>query len=180
MTSPDSLAGQVRSIGFVCTGCGRCCGQTEEDSGLVMVSCAEIRAIMAATGLPWEEIAEPYPATVDDGKGSVFALGWCLRQEKDACRFFSGGRCRIYTSRPWICRTYPFMLDGDTLVVSACEGRGSPIDERAAQGIASDLLCRRSAEEQEAYGVQAVLLRNRVPAGPGIVVDSEGVKVYHG
>lgn len=180
MTSPDALAGKVRSVGFACNGCGSCCGRTEEDSGLVMVTCAEVRAIMAATGLAWEEIAAPYPMMVDDGMGGAFALGWCLCHNGDTCRFLSAGRCIIYESRPWICRTYPFMLDGDHLLVSACEGLGCLMDEEAAEGIAADLRCRQAAEENEALGVREILARNPVPGGPGIVVDSEGVKVYHG
>lgn len=180
MTFPDSLVEQVRSIGFACTGCGTCCRKTEADSGLVMVTCAEIRCIMAATGLLWEEIAVPYPETAEDRNGREFLLGWCIRHERDTCRFLAGGRCTIYRDRPWICRTYPFMLDGDQLRVSMCEGVGGSLCEEAAVTIAGDLRCRQSAEENEALAVRDVLANNPVPTGAGIVVDSEGVKVIHG
>ena len=180
MNSPDALAGQVRSVGFACTGCSTCCQRSGTDSGLVMVTCGEIRAIMDATGLPWEEIAMPYPETVDTGNGGRFALGWCLRHEGEACRFLSDGRCTIYGSRPWICRTFPFMLDGETLVVSECEGTRRPVSKKEARAIASDLISRRSAEEEEALLVRDVLAKNPVPGNSRIVVDSEGVKVIHG
>jgi len=178
MTLPDPLARKIRSTGFACTGCGSCCQRTEEDSGLVMVSCAEIRTIMAATGLSWEDVAVPYPELACDGKGGLFALGWCLRQEGDFCRFLSGKRCTIYANRPWICRTYPFMLDGERLVVSACEGLGRPLEEEAAHTIADDLRSRQTAEESEALLIRKVIATNPVPAGA--IVDSEGVKVIHG
>ena len=175
-----TLALQISSIGFSCTGCGNCCRRSESDSGLVMVTCREIRGIMDATGLSWNEIAMPYPEIVENGNGDRFAIGWCLRHNGDACRFLSAGRCAIYGSRPWICRTYPFMLDGDSLVVSECEGTGRTISAEDARTIAADLISRRIAEEEEALRVRDVLEKNTVTFGSRTVVDSEGVKVIHG
>ena len=72
------------------------------------------------------------------------------------------------------------MLDGDTLVVSECEGTGRPISMEQAQTITSDLLSRKTAEEEEALRVRDNLVKNPVTCGSGIIVDSEGVKVIHG
>jgi hypothetical protein len=180
MISPDVLAARIRKIGFSCTACGTCCRTDATDPGYVMVSCGEVRAIMAATGLPWDRIVEPYPEALDDGDGRRYTLGWCVRRDGTACRFLEAGRCSVYADRPWICRTYPFMLDGDELTVSACEGLGRPVSFAAALQIAHDLILRRAAEEEDAARIKTVLATAPRPAGPFIVIDSEGMKVTDG
>lgn len=180
MTGPDDLADQIQAIGFSCNGCSTCCRRSGADSGLVMVTCKEVRAIMAATGLPWEEVAVPYPEVIDQSNGVSYTLGWCLRQEEGICRFLANNRCMIYKSRPWICRTYPFMLDGEELMVSACDGVGGPVSREGALSIAGDLLKRRAAEDEDAILVRRVLADSRLPGGNLVVIDAEGVKVVHG
>jgi len=180
MISHEILVKKVQVIGFSCNGCGACCQCTEADSGLVMVSCEEVHAIIAATNLSWDEIAMPYPDLILDGSGGGFTLGWCLRQKNGACRFLENGRCTIYQSRPWICRTYPFMLDGDELVVSDCPGLKQPVSDDEARLMAEDLLRRHSVEEREAVLVHQVLARERLPAGSFVVIDSEGMRVIDG
>jgi len=180
MISPVILAARIRKIGFSCTSCGSCCRGDETDPGHVMVSCDEVRAIMAATGLSWDGAAQPYPEVLGDRAGGRYTLGWCVRQEGGTCRFLRQGRCGVYAARPWICRTYPFMLDGDDLVVSACEGLGRPVSCEAALQIAHDLVLRRTAEEGEAARVRRVLATTPRPAGSFIVIDSEGMKVVDG
>ncbi len=180
MISPDLLAKRIRSTGFSCTRCAGCCRCTDTDSGLVLVFPGEVRAIIDKTGLSWEEIAEPYPEKVRDMNGGSFALCWCLKRTGDACRFLYGGKCTIYESRPWICHTYPFMLDGDELKVSECDGLGQPVSEAEAHRIAGDLIRRRQAEDEEASLIRAVLAKKRVPAGSFAVVDSDGVEVIDG
>jgi len=91
---------------------------------------------------------------------------------------FSGRRCSIYAHRPWICRTYPFMLVDDDLLSrnARVSGRPSP---RAAHDVALGLCRRQAAEAAEEDGVRAVYRRARVPPGGRVVIDSEGVKVLH-
>ncbi|OPY36448.1 MAG: Flagellin N-methylase [Methanoregula sp. PtaU1.Bin051] len=180
MISPESLARQVQSAGFSCTRCGRCCQCHDEGSALVMVFPSEIRAIIAVTGLSWEEVAEPYPETIRNASGGRYTLGWCLKRNGGACRFLEDSRCTVYDSRPWICRTYPFMLDGDEIVISECDGLHQPTGEEEARRIAGDLICRREAEEAEAALIRAVLAKNTVPAGSFAVIDSDGMKVIDG
>lgn len=180
MLGIDDVADRVGSVGFGCLGCGACCRRVTEDSNLVIVSPAEVRAIMAATGMAWDEVAEPYPDFIESGNGGEYTLAWCIRRTPDACIFLRDGRCSIYAHRPWICRTYPFMLEGDELLVSECPGLGTPLSVVAAHDAAVDLCRRQAAEAAEEVGVRAVYRGARVPPGERAVIDSEGVKVLHG
>lgn len=180
MLRVDDVTDRVGSIGFECRECSACCRRVAEDSNLVIVSPAEVRAIMAATGMAWDEVAEPYPDFIDAGNGGEYTLAWCIRRTADACIFLRNGRCSIYANRPWICRTYPFMLDGDDLLVSECPGIGVPLFPGAARDLAAELCRRQAAEAAEEAGVRAVYRRVRVPPGERVVIDSEGVKVIYG
>ncbi len=180
MLDVDEVLDQVRSIGFRCRECGACCRRVSEDSNLVIVSPAEVRAIMAATGMAWDDIAEPYPEFIYAGDGGEYTLAWCIRRTKDACIFLREGRCAVYAHRPWICRTYPFMLVDDDLRVSECPGLGVPLSLREAHAIGADLCRRQAAETAEEAGVRAVYRRTTVTPGVRAVIDSEGVKEVHG
>jgi Fe-S-cluster containining protein len=88
-----------------------------------MVGREEISTIMKSTGLSFEEIVVPYPDRIVEG-GRTYTFGWVLRRNGDRCQFLKESGCAIYESRPWICRTYPFMLDEDGLSIHPCEGGG--------------------------------------------------------
>jgi len=176
MLSIKDLAEKIQSIGFRCVRCGTCCRHVSPDSNLVLVSPDEIKAIISSTGLTWDKVAEPYPETIDDHHGARFTIGWCLRRNNDHCRFFHDGACTIYQNRPWICQTYPFMLDENRLVVSPCEGLGQTISEKDALIIASKLLERQSAEKVEEERVRQVLKRIRISSKRFVVIDSEEMK----
>jgi len=180
MLGVDDVAAQLGSIGFRCRGCGACCRRIAEDSNLVLVSPAEVRTIMAATGMAWDEVAEPYPDFINAGNGAEYTLAWCLRRTADACIFLLDGRCSIYAHRPWICRTYPFMLVDDDLAVSECPGLGAPLTPLDARDVAADICRRQAAETMEEAGIRAVFREAAVPAGKRAVIDSEGVKVLDG
>ncbi|MDD1675049.1 MAG: YkgJ family cysteine cluster protein, partial [Methanomicrobiales archaeon] len=121
------LARQIEGIGFHCAGCGSCCTAERDPVGFVMLSPAEVTRIGTGTGLLWNQIAVPYPEFIESAKGVRLTLSWCLRCTNGRCSFLQEGKCSVYHDRPWICRTYPFMLEGDTLQVSTCEGIGQPI-----------------------------------------------------
>ncbi|WP_332450685.1 YkgJ family cysteine cluster protein [Methanoculleus sp.] len=179
MLGIDDVASRIESVGFRCRECGACCRRVAEDSNLVLVSPAEVRTIMAATSMAWDEVAEPYPDFIDAGNGGEYTLAWCLRRTTDACMFLRDGRCSIYAHRPWICRTYPFMLADDDLLVSECPGLGTPLSSPDAEAAAADLCRRHAAEATEEAGLCAVYRRVTVPPGRRAVIDSEGVKVLH-
>ena len=180
MLGIDDVADRVGSVGFRCRECGACCRRVAEDSNLVIVSPAEVRAIMAATGMTWNEVAAPYPEFIDAGNGGEYTLAWCIRRTKEACIFLRNGRCSVYAHRPWICRTYPFMLVDDDLRVSECPGLGTPLSPREARTLGADLCRRQVAEAAEEAGVRAVYREATIPPGGRAVIDSEGVKEVHG
>jgi hypothetical protein len=135
---------------------------------------------MAATGMAWDEVAEPYPDFIDAGNGGEYTFAWCIRRTADACIFLQDGRCSVYAHRPWICRTYPFMLVDDDLLVSECPGLGTPLSPGDAHDAAADLCRRQAAEAAEEAGLRAVYWAATVPPGKRAVIDSEGVKVLNG
>lgn len=180
MLGVNDVADLVRSVGFRCRECGACCRRVAEDSNLVLVSPAEVRAIMAATDMAWDEVAEPYPDFIDDGSGGEYTLAWCIRRTADACIFLRDGRCSVYAHRPWICRTYPFMLVDDDLLVSECPGLGTPLLPGDAHDTAADLCRRQAAEAAEEAALDAVYRNAAVPPGKRVVIDSEGMKVLDG
>lgn len=182
---PDcqDLYQKVRDAGFVCSKCGTCCLETEPGSNIVMIGPAEIRAIMAETGLSFDEVAEPYPDTIREGE-CKYTFAWAVKREEGRCMFYTGSGCSIYEVRPWICRTYPFMLDGGTVIISPCSGTGaqeaSSGDSPSVKRIVKDLICRRNAETEEETQIAEILARVQIPAGQFVVIDSEGMKIING
>lgn len=177
MPGVRELAETLGGIGFACTGCSECCRAVSEDSNLVAVGPREVRAIMAATGMTFDEIAEPYPEFIEDPDGKCYTFAWCIRRRDDACIFLAGGRCTIYPYRPWICRTYPFMLDDEDLLISPCPGLGAPLSGGDAEEMASVLLERRSAERLEEGHIREHYAGATLPRGKRVVIDGEGIKV---
>jgi Fe-S-cluster containining protein len=180
MRGVDELAAEVREIGFQCTRCGICCSEVSEGSNLVILSPGEVRQVAKASGLPRGEVAEPYPEYLDGAEGSRYTFDWCLSREEGHCQFLDRGKCRVYAARPWICRTYPFMLDDDRLIVSECPGTGAEMTMEEARAIACALLARQTAEVAEEEGIRHVLSTTSPPPGETAVVDSEGVWPVHG
>ncbi len=175
MMDIEALAREIAAIGFACTRCSDCCRGVGEDGSLVMVGRAEARRVAEAADLAFGEAVVPFPGEIEV-RGRPYRLGWALARDDDgACRFHDGDRCTVYEARPWICRTYPFMLDGDRLVVSECPGLGTPISDADARGLAADLLARRAAEEDEAERVRCVVASAELPPDGTFVVDAEGV-----
>ncbi len=175
---PDTLALRIRKTGFSCTRCGACCRGSPEDGNLVMVTPAEIDRLVSGTGLDAGSIAEPYPGWIrtDDGGGITFE--WCLRRNTSGCIFLEGNHCMVYDSRPWICRTYPFMLDGEQLIISPCDGIGREIQPEEARELAGLVLQRRYEEEQEEERVRSVLSAGPIPAGKRVLIDGRGVRLF--
>jgi hypothetical protein len=177
MVEADALAEKIRAAGFACLRCGSCCKTGAGDSGLVMVSANEIRAIASWSGYSWEDIAEPYPEVITGERGETFTIGWVLRRQNGRCRFSLMDKCEIYETRPWICRTFPFLLDGDKLAVFHCPGVGTTIAPDDARALAQDLIRRKISEEQESEKVKQCIGRCKIPSGSFIVIDADGMKI---
>ena len=58
---------------------------------------------------------------------TVLLTGGDLRSQNIDCCFLRDGLCTVDVNRPRICRTCPFMLDGDNVVDSECEDLGQVI-----------------------------------------------------
>lgn len=143
------LAARLAEIGFSCTRCGDCCRAGDGDDNLVMVSHAEIEKLSACSGLHPRVVAEPYPGSRDISGNVLSHFGKVVRRVGGDCRFYAPGLCAAYPVRPWICRTYPFLLEGNELVIFPCRGIGRPIGEGDALALARDLIARRAAEQEE-------------------------------
>jgi len=175
-----ALAARIKAIGFQCQRCGDCCRRVARESNLVMVGPPEIRRICTATGRAWREIAEPYPEFIEDGQGTRYTFGWCLKRTEDRCMFLEHDHCAVYDHRPWICRTYPFMLGEEGLMVFECPGLGRDIADKDAVAIARNLLARTRAEDEEYAAVKMHFMNMKPSGGRTLVIDSEGEKPIHG
>ncbi len=174
--SAETIAREIRRIGFRCERCGDCC-RGEENS--VVVFPFEIRAIMAATGGEgWLDAAEPPLEGEWDVDGNFHTLEWRLRKVGRDCKYYSEEGCRIYEARPLLCKTYPFYLEEGRLRWSECRGLGGEIGPEEAHKLA-ELLKRRQIVE---IRVAIDLIRKYEdfergepsPHGKCVVHDSEG------
>lgn len=176
----EAISRKIRTNGFRCRQCGACC-QGEEKTGRVIISPPEIDRIIEATGLEKNRIVVPYPEYIKSDEGGWFTFEWCLKNEDGKCIFLAEeGRCTIYSSRPWICRTYPFALDGDTITISECPGIGGEGTPEEADALAACLVKRQEAEEEEENAVEKVFSSHTVPEGRTVVFDSRGMWSIHG
>jgi Fe-S-cluster containining protein len=188
----EELAAEIATKGFICSSCGACC--TGEEA-MVMVSPPEIRDLTSVSALAWDEVVQPYPEYILKKKKKI-TFGWVLRHKGGSCIFLKNDRCIVYKSRPWICKTYPFMLDNASskhqLLVSECEGLDSDTQQSSEQSehilpLVHDLIARSNAEKKEQDGVfhqyQRWKKEREKPKHSGkkhsidwtIVIDSEGV-----
>jgi Fe-S-cluster containining protein len=173
----DELAERLREIGFSCTRCGTCCRGTDVDENLVMVTPKEIELLAEGTVRTADHFTEPYPEFLAMGGGGSLTFERCLSRTLAGCVFLSQSTCTAYPYRPWICRTYPFMLDGDELVAFPCEGLGGEMTRESARDLALLLIMRREAEQAEEEAVARVLSSVRIPEGRRVVIDSRGIMV---
>ncbi len=177
--SLTQLAARIGELGFHCQECGECC-RGEDNS--VVVFPAEIRSIQMATGLEWLEVVGPPEEGEWDIDGCFHTLEWRLRKKGksggESCRFYQNRRCSIYSSRPMLCRTYPFYLDNGELMHSECRGLGCKIEPMEADELAEQLVNRYLLEIQEAIHLlerYRDFERGTERKGGGCIVhDSEG------
>lgn len=171
----------IQQTGFLCQHCGTCCKETEPGSNIVMVSPAEVRKIMEKINFAFEEIVEPYPDTICE-EGREYTFDWAIRRIGDRCIFWDNNRCIIYDVRPWICRTYPFMINNGSLITFPCNGIGTSTGEepRVINQMIQDLIDRQRAETAEEERISEVLTRVKIPDGKLVVIDGEGMRIMNG
>ena len=89
---------------FKCTKCAICCSDTEIHVRHILLLEKEAEEISKITSNPIEEFAvrikgrEPYTYEMK-------------KTEEGKCAFLHGKDCSIYSSRPLICKFYPFQLE---------------------------------------------------------------------
>ena len=174
----EETAGEIRSIGFECLRCARCCKKDHGDN-TVSVFPSEIRLICENTGLMHEDIVIPTPSGDRDAEGNIHTFEWVLKKNRD-CMFLKQGLCVIYECRPHICKTYPFYLQDGRLMVSVCEGLGGNIADNESRRMAALLKDRYIAELKESILILETF-RGFNPGGIGnlCVHDSEGEHWIH-
>jgi len=166
----------LKKTGFRCMMCGDCCREKTPDSNLILISAAEVSDIISATGMKWNEVADPYPDFFDVGECKV-TFAWCLKRKNGQCLFLNeNNRCSIYKNRPWICRTYPFMLTDDDLIISECINYGFDISDEEAEIQADSVIERKENEEMEFHEIQMIYNKVNLSMIEKCVIDSEGVK----
>ncbi len=168
----SELEEKIRQAKFTCQCCGACCSGADNE---VMVSPDEVTDLMEATSLSFEEIAEPYPDWMEYPDGTRITFGWVLRRGSDGnCMFLTNGRCRVYKTRPHICKTYPFMLVGEELIISECPavGLNEPAD---VEETAAALLTRRDAEDKEVRETEKQYQKHSIVSGSTVIIDSRGI-----
>jgi len=174
----SDISAEIETSGFTCTSCTACC---TGDDAVVLVSPPEIRAIMQETDLSWHDIVIPYPEYIIE-QGQKITFGWALRHAQDQCIFLQNNHCTIYHVRPWICKTYPFMLDRESMITSICGGlhSQSDLDPSIIAQLVQDLIMRKCAEEEEekqiAYWYNIFIKTPLDTQAKIIVIDSEGIK----
>jgi uncharacterized protein len=173
----NELAEKIRDIGFSCTRCGVCCRDNDGDANLVMVFPEEIDTLTRATGYKAADISLPYPENIQISEGGSITFERCLKRSSEGCIFLDSMRCTVYPSRPWICRTYPFMLSRDGLSLSPCEGIGNEISLNKAEEIAGLLIARNAAEKEEEERVRTHLSSHSIPIGKDVLIDGTGIRV---
>ena len=178
LINEDEIASKIKSIGFECSHCARCCKKCYGDN-TVTVFPYEIRSICRKTGLLPEDIVIPTPSPDRDSEGNVHTFEWVLIDKGD-CMFLKKGLCKIYECRPHICKTYPFYLQYGRLMISECEGLGGKIAHDESRRMAASLKERYISEIKEAILVFD-RFRGFKPGGIGnlCVHDSEGEHWIH-
>ena len=175
MSGRTELIEQVQAAKFACRCCGACCSGADNE---VMVTPDEVEVLMQETGLAFADIAEPYPDWMEYPDGTKITFGWVLKRGADGnCMFLKENRCIVYASRPHICRTYPFMLDGAELIISECPAVGCSTCTDAEE-TADALLRRRDAEDAEFASSEKQYQKHSIASGSTVIIDSRGVHLW--
>ena len=147
---PDSeFAGIIKELGFRCELCARCC--TKEFNDHVFLLDADLAIIRQIN--PNVIAPAPYYEFCDQ-KGRFYVSGYALKTKPDgSCIFLDNKRCKIYESRPSICRVYPYMLHREA-------DESGKVDWRQISGLnehgsyhseLEDSECKAIARETRAY-----------------------------
>ena len=88
---------------FECSRCGLCCGNTKEKTRHILLLETETNVISTKTCLSKEAFTEQ----INDNNPYRYEM---KKNNEGKCFFLKDNQCSIYSSRPLICRFYPFEL----------------------------------------------------------------------
>jgi uncharacterized protein len=94
-------------IGFGCSKCGLCCGDTPQKTRRVLLLKSDTERIVAKTKRKISTFA-----TENAGK-QPYVYEMRKNPQNGKCVFLQQNQCSIYKVRPLICRFYPFELSTD-------------------------------------------------------------------
>ena len=87
---------------FECSRCSHCC---RLDPGYVFLTYDDLFQLMRATSLGRDQFVQEYCRVVDISGFKRLSL----REKKNYdCIMWEEGGCRVYSARPFQCRSYPF------------------------------------------------------------------------
>lgn len=191
---PLIISKKIQDIGFNCIMCGKCC-RREHGDNRVAVTPAEVRRITDNRSMAWESIALPLNIEVEspqdecflqgesgmiDEEGNIHTFGWMLQRKNNGdCKFIpdkkDNNKCSIYSSRPFLCSTYPFYMENLELMTSRCEGLGGRITEKKSTEMA-DLLLKRYLHEINDTILTYRKYEDFTPARIGNLLAKSGLK----
>lgn len=151
---PDSeFVSIIRDLGFKCELCARCC--TKEFNDHVFLLDADLALIKQID--PDALVPAPYYEFCDQN-GRFYVSGYALKTKPDgSCIFLENKRCKIYESRPSICRVYPHMLHREADDSGKIEWRQiSGLNEHGTyhselEASESEAIARETRAYEEAY-----------------------------
>lgn len=94
------------NVGFECSKCGLCCGDTKKKTRRILLLDAEAEKIADQTCKPITDFSTP----TNDKQPYSYEM---KKTNTGKCIFLKNNQCTIYTLRPLICRFYPFELKFD-------------------------------------------------------------------
>jgi Fe-S-cluster containining protein len=147
---PDSeFVGIIKELGFRCELCARCCTKEFNDHVFLLDSDLEIIKQIDPDALA----PAPYYEFCDQN-GRFYVSGYALKTKPDgSCIFLENKRCRIYGSRPSICRVYPHMLHREADETGKVDWRQiSGLNEHGSyHSELDDSTCEAISQETRAY-----------------------------
>jgi Fe-S-cluster containining protein len=91
------------AVHFQCTKCGICCGDTKQKTRHILLLKTEAEQIATTTTQP----TSTFTTKIKDKAPYSHEM---KKTKEGKCIFLKNNRCTIYTTRPLICRFYPFEL----------------------------------------------------------------------
>jgi Fe-S-cluster containining protein len=130
-----------QGVFFECIRCGSCCRDSAKRRRKIVLTSADLKRIAEATHLSSNEFCRA-------SHTSPQPFRYIMRESYGACTFLdSNSMCRIYDSRPVICRCYPFTIQFDensiVFLVSSKDcsglGRGSRLPKGFFEKLAQEV-----------------------------------------